>query len=80
VKSYFPRDRETDFGAPRSITYDIEPCTYSTGPLTHSFQTKMTFFAVAECGRICPHTIICYPPYKVVCILQLEVKETWPLT
>ena len=61
-KADFPRDHETGFGAPRGITYDIELCTDSTGPLAHSFQTIMTFFAVAECGRICPHTI-CYPQY-----------------
>ena len=72
VKSYFPRDRQTDFGAPRGITDNIELCTDSTGPLAHSFQTIMTFFAVAEGGRICPNTIICYPQHKVVCISQLN--------
>jgi len=72
VKSYFPRDNEADFGASRAITYDIELCTDSTRPLAHSFQTIMTFFAVAERGRICPHTIICYPQQKVVRISQLN--------
>jgi len=32
----------------------------------------MTFFAVVECGRICPYTIIGYPQHKVIGISQLN--------
>jgi hypothetical protein len=58
VKSYFSRDNETDFGASLGITYDIELCTDSTGSLSHSSDSIMTFFAGAECGGIGAHAIV----------------------